>query len=198
MIVKLIISTLAAAAIASAAAYAHGGATGVVKERMDSMGILGDAVKSLTSIMQGQVSYDAEIVRQNAVEIQQHAGEVLTRLFPEGSLDKPSEARPQIWSDWEDFDALAARLEEFAKGLEDAADNGLMLSGNAPASTPGTMMGTGAMPGAGGMMGTGGGMMGLDDGPDSEMLASMPADGVFNMLAQTCSSCHTKFRIEKN
>lgn len=31
----------------------------------------------------------------------------------------------------------------------------------------------------------------------AEQLAAMPADGVFNMVAQTCSSCHTKFRLEK-
>ncbi len=28
-------------------------------------------------------------------------------------------------------------------------------------------------------------------------IAQMPADGLFNMVAQTCSACHSKFRVEK-
>lgn len=195
MTTKLIVSTIAAALIVSAAAYGHGGATGIVKERMDAMGILGDALKSLTSIMQGQVSYDADKIRQNATQIRQHAGEQMTRLFPDGSLGMPSEARALIWSDWEDFEALASRLETLAMGLEAAAENGLMQSGKAPSSAQGGMMGTGMMTDTG-MMGSG--MMGTGEELDSATLASMPADGVFNMIAQTCSSCHTKFRAEKN
>lgn len=205
MTLKIIGSAVAAALIVSAAAYAHNGATGVVKERMDAMSILGKTTKSLTEIMRGDVSYDAELVRKNAAQIQKHAGDSMTKLFPKDSLMKPSEARPTIWSDWEEFEVLAMRLEALAVGLAASADNGLMASGSAPASG---MMGTDSMTSSGGM--TAGGMtssgtmtagsMMTDSGtlPDAAELASMPADGVFNMLAQTCASCHTQFRSEKN
>ncbi len=200
---KIITSAVAAALLASAAAYAHSGATGIVKQRMDAMGKLGDVTKSLTEMMRGDITYDAELVRQNATQIRQHAGQSMTKLFPKGSLMKPSEARAVIWSDWEEFEILAMRLETLAIGLEASAENGLMGSDTAPASG---MMGTGGSTGgmmgsggnAGGMMASGGMMGGPGSLPDTTELASMPADGVFNMLAQTCASCHTKFRSEKN
>lgn len=196
MTMKFIISTITAGLIASAAAYGHGGATGVVKERMDAMGVLGNALKSLTSIMQGNVSYNADKVRQNALQIRQHAGEAMTSLFPENSLDKPSEARPLIWSDWENFKAIAARLEILANGLEAAAENGLMHTGDTPSTMMDGKAGAGMMAQSG-MMGSGS-KQGFAAVPTSAELALMPADGVFNLIARTCSSCHTKFRIEKN
>lgn len=198
MTTKIIVSAVSAALIISAAAYAHNGATGVVKERMDTMGILGKVTKSLTAIMRGDVGYDAELVRKNAAQIQKHAGDSMTKLFPEDSLMKPSEALPAIWSDWEDFEILAMRLEALAVGLAASADNGLMASGAAPAAPASGMMGTDSMMPSGGMMSSGNMMAGSGTLPDAADLALMPADGVFNMLVQTCASCHTKFRSEKN
>ncbi len=40
-------------------------------------------------------------------------------------------------------------------------------------------------------------MMGAKQEIDLATISAMPADGVFNMLAQTCASCHLKFRLEK-
>ena len=43
-------------------------------------------------------------------------------------------------------------------------------------------------------------MMGQMMGADhfsSENLAKMPVQGVFTMMVQTCSACHTDFRAEK-
>jgi cytochrome c556 len=48
------------------------------------------------------------------------------------------------------------------------------------------------------MMGDTAPMMGRGGSVDAAALAAMPADGVFNMVAQSCSACHTKFRLEKN
>ena len=41
----------------------------------------------------------------------------------------------------------------------------------------------------------GGGMM-MGGVPGREELSEMPADGVFMMLSQSCSACHTRFRSE--
>ena len=48
-----------------------------------------------------------------------------------------------------------------------------------------------------GMMGQGQGMM-AGGGPDAEALAAMPPDAAFMHTAQTCSACHSKFRVKKN
>lgn len=162
---------------------AHSGAKGIVKNRMDGMMALGNSVKAITPMMRGKQAYDAEAVKGFAQDIRSHSGEAMTRLFPEGSSDAPSVAKPRIWTDWEEFEALALQLHVLSDGLEQAADNGLAGPGAAGA----TMMGGGAMMGAAPTGGL----------PNLDMLAEMPADAVFRMISQTCASCHTKFRTEK-
>ena len=163
---------LAAAVIAvSAGALAHGGATGIVKQRMDGMTAISDATKTLASMMRGAKPYDADAVSEAAGIIRSHAGVALTELFPEGSLNHPSEAKPDIWTDWNEFQALATRLADVATGLELAAGNG--LSGdNASAN--------------------------LLAGLTPQQMADRPPDAIFKALAQTCSDCHGKFRVKKN
>jgi cytochrome c556 len=183
-------------AVGGAAAMAHSGATGIVKQRMDAMGVMGDTVKALSEMMRGDRAYDAGKVRDGAARIRTHAGEALYKLFPENSTSGPSEAKKEIWSSWEEFVALSDRLETLAAGLEGAADNGLMMGGNAPALDMSSMMGTSGLMGTSGSMGVA--PMHDDALPSPQDLAQMPADGVFNMVADTCSSCHTRFRQEKH
>ncbi|MBG6145767.1 cytochrome c [Roseibium album] len=175
-----------------AAALAHGGATGIVKERMDAMSALGKAIKSLSAMMRGETAYDAAAVRKNAEVLQSHSGEALTKLFPEGSIKGPSEAKPEIWSNWQEFADISGQLELFATALGEAADNGLSEPG-----AGGGMMGQSGMMGQGSMMGEGTMMGDPSHMQNPELLAQMPVQGLFAMTAQTCSSCHTKFRIEK-
>jgi len=191
---KIVIGAVVVSAIA-ATAFAHGGATGIVKERMDGMSVLGKTVKTLAPMMRGEGSYDAEAVRQGAQTIRAHAGTSLTKLFPIGSGGMPSEAKDAVWQDWEEFSALAEQLHLYSEGLSLAADNGLMMSNEAQADT-GSMMGGGST-----MMGGGSTMMGgtapvMASQMGLEELSEMSADGVFAMVSQTCSSCHTKFRAE--
>lgn len=179
----------ALASIIAVTALAHGGATGIVKERMDGMSALKNSMKTLTPMMQGKTPYDADVVRREAEQIGRHAGDSMTRLFPDGSGGKPSEAKPEIWSDWDEFSELAEQLHTYSQGLELAAENGLMVAGTGQGAS---MMGGESMMGGGSMMGAG--MM--DGSPDQAQLSEMPADGVFMMLSQTCSACHTQFRSE--
>lgn len=193
---KSYVAAIAMVTATAIAAFAHGGATGIVKERMDAMDEMGKATESLTRIMRGQERYDAATVAGHAATIKSHAGDALTALFPEGSDTAPSEARPEIWSEWDRFVGLAQRLETLAGGLEAAAANGLAANGGSTANSMGMMMGT---PDTGMTMMGGGAMMGggIDRNmPNPEMLAQMPADAVFTMTAQTCSACHTGFRLE--
>lgn len=164
------ISVTALAAL-TAGAFAHGGATGIVKQRMDGMTTISDATKTLASMMRGAQPYDADAVSEAAGIIRSHAGDALTDLFPEGSLNHPSEAKPVIWTDWSEFEALATRLADVATGLEMAAGNG--LSGDSASA---------------------GGLAGLTP----EQMSDRPPDVIFKALAQTCSDCHGKFRVKKN
>lgn len=191
------ITFIAAVAVVgtTAAALAHGSATGVVKERMDAMMAMGEAVKKVTPMMTGEKPYEADTLRETARIFGMHSGEAMTKLFPEGTGGKPSEAKDAVWKDWATFQLLADQLGEYAKGLEAAAGNGVAMAGSAAMGGnttmgSGSMMG-GSMMGSANMMGGGAGMMTAD------AIAAMPADGAFAMTTQVCSACHSQFRAEE-
>ena len=179
----------------SATAVAHDGATGVVKQRMDRMAAIGDANKALRAIFAGEASYDTNAVAEHAQTIRGHSGEAITSLFPEGSLHGPTEAKPEIWDEWDEFVSLANRLRRVADGLVSAAENAPSGDGAMPSMGKTTdiesMMGGRTMAD---MMGVGGPEMAMS----ADMLADLPSDRVFAMLSDTCSACHTKFRVEKD
>jgi cytochrome c556 len=196
---KTLVTLTTGSLLVAGIAASHEGATGIVRERMDGMVAMRDAVRDLTPMMQGQAEYNPEAVIDAAAIIERHAGETMTALFPEGSDDDASYARVEIWQDWQAFEAMAMRLELVAEALAEAADNppGSAMPGQMNNSS---MMGggSGMMGGGSGMMGGGSSMMGADAGPDAGMLAQMPVDRVFAVVAQTCSACHTQFRTERD
>lgn len=163
-------------------ALAHSGAMGIVKERMDGMMVMGKSMKSLAMIVKGVKDYDAETIQVAARAIEKHSGENLTKLFPkDGKKQKISVAKDEIWANWEEFEALSMRLQLLSQGLAASAENGL---GD----------GSSSMTGSSSMMGTD---MTSGELPSLEMLAGMSPDKIFPMIANTCSSCHSKFRAEK-
>ena len=105
--------------ILSTSVMAHKGATGIIKERMDGMEELKSAMKVLTPMARGKIPFDANSAKQKAEVLVSHSGTNMTKLFPEGSLDKPSIAKPNIWRDWAKFEALAMDLEMAAQAIVD-------------------------------------------------------------------------------
>lgn len=204
---------LAASAVA-AVAMAHNGATGVVLERMNGMTAMRDTVAELAPMMQGAVPYDAFIVSEGAAVIAGHAGETMLSLFPEGSLEGVTYAKPEIWSNWQDFAALAEEMRVYADALSEAAPNGLEPASALPADMAGIDHTGMAMPPAeetnlGFSVAE---LMGYAektaDSPVSRGLAdpaslaltlsSLAADDLFTRISGTCSSCHSQFRAGKN
>lgn len=180
-------------AVGGTPSIAHENATGIVAERMKAMEAVGDAMKDLTALFRGQVSYDPEAVRRAAVTIAAHGADNLTRLFPEGSLDRPTEALPVIWQDWDRFETLAGELSVAAEVLAAAA-------GNPRPETGGLVRGPGMNGGGMGMMAGKSPMMGGHGGAPAmspEALAEMPPDASFTHLSQVCNACHTRFRQEQ-
>lgn len=149
-------------------AHAHGGATGIVLERMDAMTEIADAMKRLAPVMRGTQPHDGDIIAENAAIISGHAGEDMTALFPEGSLQNASEAREAIWSEWPEFERLALRLEKLSEALADADPEA-----------------TGEMPPE------------LEAPLDPGLLEQLPPRAIFAMMGATCKNCHQSFRLEK-
>lgn len=95
---------------------------GVVKQRMDAMKQLGQGMKSIAAMVKGEAEFDAAVVEMSARMIARHAGE-MPELFPEGSLDKPTEALPVIWARWDEFTGIAMQMEADAIALAEASRN---------------------------------------------------------------------------
>lgn len=110
--------------LAAGAALAHGGATGIVKERMDAMTEISKNVKIVGQMLKGGAAYDPVEIERAAKAIAGHAGDAMTDLFPEGSLKSPSEASPAIWSEWPEFSDYAGNLQSSAQALEGLAAQG--------------------------------------------------------------------------
>ncbi|MGC9330061.1 MAG: cytochrome c [Candidatus Hinthialibacter sp.] len=109
MMYRILVAGLCAAGLA-AGAWAHSGAMGVVKERMDAMKAMGDAVKRIKPMMTGETAYDAVAVQAAARMIAQEAGTAIVAKFPKGSGGGVSEALPAVWSERARFEALARDL----------------------------------------------------------------------------------------
>jgi len=103
--------------------WAHEGATGVVKERMDGMKSMADAMKVLTPMARGKVKFDFSLLKSHADTISGASGQHLLMLFQEPGKDKSSEASPKIWQEWEEFSEYANELKRYADelGSEDSA-----------------------------------------------------------------------------
>lgn len=110
--------------LSGAAAFAHGGATGIVKERMEAMKALGASGKALAAMARNEAPFDPDAAATHAEVMAGHGGDSMTALFPEGSLKDPSEALPVIWDEWDRFAALADSLQDSAAALKSAAQTG--------------------------------------------------------------------------
>jgi len=90
------------------AGLAHEHATGVVKERMDGMAAMAKSMKSIAQRIKAGRNLGA--IRTDA-EAMQSLTPKFAEWFPRGSNQHPSEARPEIWQNWSDFESKGHALE---------------------------------------------------------------------------------------
>lgn len=104
-------------------AFAHSGATGVTKERMDAMKGMAESMKIMGAMFKGETAFDPSVVAEKAGFLARHATEI-PEMTPEGSNDHPSEALPVIWEAWDDYIADARSLEQESARLLQLAKDG--------------------------------------------------------------------------
>ncbi len=102
---------------------AHSGAKGVVKERMEMMKGMADAMKAMGGMFKGEAPFEPTVVADKANWLIEHAKKI-PEMTPEGSNDHPSEALPVIWTSWDDYIADADLLAEESVKLMEIAVNG--------------------------------------------------------------------------
>lgn len=182
---------------AASAAFAHGGATGIVKERMDGMLNLASAVKTLSNAIESSSSSPAEI-KEAATVIRVHSGKNMTALFPPDSLEGPSQGTRQIWEDWNEFSRLAIELEQLGAELAAATDEGITRS---PYTAPSTKISQEPRRNWDDL--DEGELMGLTRKLESRVSDPAPAPrssigDLFTKITGTCASCHQRFRRGKS
>ena len=98
--------------------FAHSGATGIIKERMDMFKKNKDNLKAINSHIRSE---DYGPIVKFAKEIGDWAVK-MPEYFPEGSNEKPSQASPAIWADFDGFKNAAMKNETAARQLIAAAE----------------------------------------------------------------------------
>lgn len=101
----------------------HEGASGIILERMKHMTALAASMKALAPFALGEAAYDGAQVARLAHDISTRTGQEMVRLFPKGSFDGASEASPDIWQRWAQFQRLAEDAKEQADALAQAASD---------------------------------------------------------------------------
>ena len=113
----VVLGVIAVLASVISAAIAHEGASGIVKMRMDKFKQSQQQLKSLIAHTKAQ-KYD-EVARLAGYLAEW--GAQIPAHFPKGSTQKPTEARPEIWIDFENFTAKAEAFRMAANRIEEAA-----------------------------------------------------------------------------
>lgn len=116
----LVVGSLAALlVVGSAAAQATGkvGSGDVLADRQRLMKLNGaswaDAQAKFKAGNIEAIAVNAETIAINATHI--------PALFPQGSLTEKSNAKPEIWQKWSEFEAAAKNLQTWAERLRDTA-----------------------------------------------------------------------------
>ena len=108
---------LCATVFLAGAAVAHTGVkSAAVKARMDAMSRMGAEMKVLGQMAKGTASFDQKVAQAAAASIARLAGDTPS-LFQANEHDPKSEAKAEIWTNFDDFVKLSRTMEETAIGL---------------------------------------------------------------------------------
>ena len=102
----------------SAVSEAHKGATGVVKERMDSFKKSQQDIKALYASIRGG---NLDEIKTYSMSLAEWAA-VMPEYFPEGSGGGVSDASAKIWEDFDGFKEAAKKFELAALSVVVAAN----------------------------------------------------------------------------
>lgn len=116
---------MAAAALFAGVAYAEVEPTDpAVIAREELMKSFGGAAKTLGGMASGEVAFDAAAAEAAKAVIVSGSATIPAK-FETQSADPASEAKPEIWTNWDDFVAKATALNAAATALDVASVDGI-------------------------------------------------------------------------
>jgi cytochrome c556 len=95
-----------------------------VEYRQGVMNVLGWNMKAMSNMMKGKVPFDQQVFSDHAKDLASASGLNLMPGFPEDSESDESDALPEIWMEFDDFEAKYKKLGEAARNLSEAAVKG--------------------------------------------------------------------------
>lgn len=172
-------SLVALAAVLASVAFA---AQDLVALRQADMKAMATAAKTMAEMFRDPGSYSSMEFEKAAAAISAKSGTVLAGHFAQGLDDPGSKASSEIGAERERFGALANDLRDYARALEAAAVENPGAMTESMRMKPGEAMG-------GGPFGT--------HVQSKAQLASIPAEHIFHLMMQTCTTCHARFRTSR-
>jgi cytochrome c556 len=110
---------LVAAALAASGAYAKGDRTDPnAIARSETMRAIGGAMGTLGKMAGGEMAYDAEAAEAAKAAMKAAATDTPAAFMTQGGADAASEARAEIWTNWDDFVVKATALQDAATALD--------------------------------------------------------------------------------
>ncbi|WP_225028701.1 c-type cytochrome [Xinfangfangia pollutisoli] len=105
--------------LAAGAAFAQAEATDPnAVMRQTTMKEIGGAMKVLGDMAGGKAAYDAPAAQAAKAKLIEAAGQIPTSFATEGAADPASEAKPEIWTSWDDFLKDAETLKTAAAAAD--------------------------------------------------------------------------------
>jgi len=93
---------------------------GPIRDRHELMEKIGDDAETIGNALK---SGKHDPIAKAAEDIHASSGKILP-LFPKGSTDPKSRAKPEIWDNWDKFEKLSKELEQKSADLAAAAKSG--------------------------------------------------------------------------
>ncbi|MEW8029376.1 MAG: cytochrome c [Candidatus Thiodiazotropha sp.] len=95
-----------------------------VEYRQGVMNVFGWNMKAMSNMMKGKIPFDQKVFADHAKDLATASELNLMPGFPEDSESEESDALPEIWMEFDDFEAKYRKLAETARSLSEAAPNG--------------------------------------------------------------------------
>ena len=116
---KFVKAIMIGAVVIAGAAYAKGDRTDPnAKARSDLMRVVGKNTGILGDMAGGKAAYDAAAAEAAKAALVEAAGQIEVAFKDQGAADPASEAKPEIWTNWEGFLADAKMLGDAAGAMD--------------------------------------------------------------------------------
>ena len=172
-------------ACAGAAAMATAATGSMIERRQETMKSMAMAARTIGDMFRGKLSYDANAFKAAAELIRTRSGQALLDDFPPGSTGDRSEAKTEIWAQWDEFQILADRLSVLGAALAADAEASPDAIGSDMRMHGGAMMG--------------GSLLGGRPKPlTAAEAAGLPAEHAYHLMLEACTTCHAAFRTKRD